>query len=307
MSQSAAPVPPSIDQSRPPLPGSGSDSVTLCAVPGPLLVTVIMNPMSSPASTESSSALLSITTSGHWTTTESESSPDPLAVEETVPVLLIVAHDAAVVGDEMCTVRVAPAASVPKSHVSVPLAMSQSAAPVPPSIDQSRPEFEGSVSESVTPVAGPEPVLDTVRVKPMSSPAETVASSASLVISTLPGTGLFVNVQVVMLPGSIVMLETVLPLLVPVLVPSSSLQLALSSVQSCGTDSATLVVSLDGMPNSSVWPDPVICLVMPPGWTVKSKTWVVATVATFLITRRPSPGLMMQSNGLLLPPLPADG
>ena len=46
-----------------PLPvGSVSDSVTLRAMPGPLFVTVIVNPMSSPAETVPSSALLSIAT-----------------------------------------------------------------------------------------------------------------------------------------------------------------------------------------------------------------------------------------------------
>ncbi len=61
------------------------------------------------------------------------------------------------------------------------------------------------------------------------------------------------------------------------------------------------------MPICGVWPVPTIWNARSPGFTVKSNAWLVGTVVTFLITSRPSPGPMMQSNGLLLPPLPADG
>ena len=168
--------------------------------PGPLFVTVIVKPMSSPAFTVPSSASLVISRSGHSTVTLASSESVPLFVESTVPVLSISAHEAAVVGDVMCTVTESPGCSVPKSHVSSPLAIAQSAAPVPPSIDQFRPPLAGSVSESVTPCARPVPVFETVRVKPMSSPAETVALSAVLSISTLPGFSVLVKTHVIVSP-----------------------------------------------------------------------------------------------------------
>ena len=70
-----------------------------------------------------------------------------------VAVLLIVPHDAAVVGDEICTVRDAPEANVPKSHDNTPAAIEHCAAPVPPSIAHAKPASAGSVSVKLTPVA----------------------------------------------------------------------------------------------------------------------------------------------------------
>src|ERR1044072_7448751 len=56
--QSCWPVPPSIDQARPGLAGSGSSWWTALAVPGPAFATVIRNPTWSAASTVLSSAVL---------------------------------------------------------------------------------------------------------------------------------------------------------------------------------------------------------------------------------------------------------
>ena len=48
------------------------------------------------------------------------------------------------------------------------------------------------------------------------------------------------------------------PLLVPVVAPPSSLQLAESSTQLAGTVSPTVRFRSDAKPVSSVWPEPVI-------------------------------------------------
>src|SRR5512132_3323247 len=72
----------------------------------------------------------------------------------------------------------------PKSHVRTPWSMSHIAAPVPPSIDQSRAGFVGSVSVSTTCFAVPGPALDTVIVKPTASTASTVSASAVLTTVT---------------------------------------------------------------------------------------------------------------------------
>ncbi len=48
-------------------------------------------------------------------------------------------------------------------------------------------------------------------------------------------------------------------------------------------------------------------LLSEPGLTVKLKTWVVPSGATFVILRKPPPGVTTQSNGLLLPLFPSDG
>jgi len=70
-----------------------------------------------------------------------------------------------VVGDVMWTVVVPPDAIVVDGHVSVPDAMAQAADhPVWPAIVQLSPEFVGSVSLSVTPVALAGPAFETVIV-----------------------------------------------------------------------------------------------------------------------------------------------
>src|SRR5690242_4698228 len=127
---------------------------------------------------------------------------------------------------------------------------------------------------------------------------------------------LFVNVQVVLLPDSIVMPVTLLFALskLPVLAPLSSVQVAALRVQFCGTVSVT-VSELFPMatPIGRVWPEPVIVYFedSPDGTGFATKLKLVVEVvfplATFLMTRKPPPGETMQSNGLLLPPFPADG
>ena len=86
--------------------------------------------------------------------------------------LVIVAHDAAVVGEEICTVRDWPAARSPKLHESTPAVIEQAA--TSGDSDHTSPALTGNVSVSVTPVAVPGPVLETVMVNPMAVPAETV-------------------------------------------------------------------------------------------------------------------------------------
>src|SRR2546425_151144 len=105
----------------------------------------------------------------------------PSLLVETLPVLLTVAPQvAAVVGELMCTVAWAPEARSPMLQVSTPVVIEQVAAAVPPLTDQLRPALLGKVSVTVTPWAVPAPVLLTVRVKPMLSPAFTGEASAVL-------------------------------------------------------------------------------------------------------------------------------
>ena len=75
---------------------------------------------------------------------------------------------------------VVPASTVFGPQERTPAAIAQvPPQPAPwPAIDQDRPAFTGSVSESVTPFASPRPELDTVKVKPIWSPAFTCAASA---------------------------------------------------------------------------------------------------------------------------------
>src|SRR5439155_1577572 len=65
------------------------------------------------------------------------------------------------------------------------VAIEQLPAPVPESMVQLSPASVGRVSVITTPLATPGPALDTVIVKPMASPAETVATSATLVMPML--------------------------------------------------------------------------------------------------------------------------
>ena len=65
-------------------------------------------------------------------------------------------------------------------QVSTPALMEQVAAAVPPLTLQLRPELLGRVSVTVTPWAVPAPLLLTVSVKPMVSPASTGLASAVL-------------------------------------------------------------------------------------------------------------------------------
>src|SRR5260370_215750 len=95
----------------------------------------------------------------------------------------------------MCTVKNAPAARSAGPQVSaadglVPVTEHGKLAPVWLSIDQVTPvpEPAGSGAVTVTPLAGPAPVLVSVTVNPIGSPAFTDAASAVLVIViTAPG------------------------------------------------------------------------------------------------------------------------
>ena len=71
---------------------------------------------------------------------------------------------AAVVGEDRCTVFVAPDAMSPKWQMRTPAVIEHWAAPVPPSIVQLRPAFVGSVSVTVTSFAVPAPPFVTVIV-----------------------------------------------------------------------------------------------------------------------------------------------
>jgi hypothetical protein len=70
----------SIDHARPPFVGNVSVRVTPLAVPGPLLPTVIRNPIVSPPSTSGASAVLVTNTSGQSTVVEAEAFPVPSLV-----------------------------------------------------------------------------------------------------------------------------------------------------------------------------------------------------------------------------------
>src|SRR5215471_6532831 len=154
--------------------------------------------MSSPAFTCGLSAVFTIWMSGAATQVEAVESPEPSFVVLTSPVLVTtplpsgqVPPVAAVVCDVMCTVNVlcasvVPAGTVTGPHERTPVCVSIAQVEFQPapwsSIDQFRPSFTGRVSVSFTPCASPAPVLNTVNVKPMSSPAFTCGLSAFFTI-----------------------------------------------------------------------------------------------------------------------------
>ena len=74
---------------------------------------MIENPIGLPADTVPASGVLTTLMVGHWTTTVPPSETGASLLAPTVAVLSIVAHDAAVVGEAICTVRVAPAGRSP--------------------------------------------------------------------------------------------------------------------------------------------------------------------------------------------------
>src|SRR5512141_411196 len=118
-----------------------------CAFSGPVLV-------------------MSMPRSGQLTVIDASlESPGPLSIV-TVAVLSICPQVVASVSDVMCTSYDVSAAMSPNWHVRTPCAMSHISAPVPPSIDQSRPALVGSVSETTTFFAVPGPALLTVMVNP---------------------------------------------------------------------------------------------------------------------------------------------
>jgi hypothetical protein len=164
--------PATIDQFNPGLAGSVSVTVTPVAAPGPALVTVIVNPIRSPADTDAASAVFTTLMSGHWTTTVPAFATGLPLLESAVAVLVIVAHDAAVVGDETCTVLDCPGPRSPKLHDSTPAVIEQSA--TSGDSDHTSPAVAGNVSVKVTPLAVPGPALDTVIENPIAVPADTV-------------------------------------------------------------------------------------------------------------------------------------
>ena len=158
-------------------------SVTSFAAPGPSLDTVIVNPMSSPAETVPSSAVLSIFRSGHSTVVESLALSVGWLLDVALATFGYSAHDAAVVSETMCTLIRAAGGEVDRRAVQRRrLAIEQIAGPL--SIDQSMPAPMGSGSLSTTPLAVPGPALETVIVKPIGSPAEPCRVVGLLVSAT---------------------------------------------------------------------------------------------------------------------------
>src|SRR4051794_28913321 len=131
------------------------------------------------------SAVLTTWRSGGSTTTWSVSSSEPSLVVVTWAVLTtgLSATVALVVGLVMCTVRTWPEARSPRLQVRVPAVMAHCAAAVPPSMDQLVPASVGIGSVTVTPLASPGPLLVTVIVKPILSPADTEPASATFSMS----------------------------------------------------------------------------------------------------------------------------
>jgi len=88
-----------MDQLIPAPPGSGSLSVALLAVPVPLFVTAMVNPIGDPALTDAASAVLLMARLGHFTCVEADAVMSGLTLLAwAVAVLLYVAQLAAVVG-----------------------------------------------------------------------------------------------------------------------------------------------------------------------------------------------------------------
>src|SRR5438876_226041 len=95
-----------MDQDIPAKAGRASFRATLRAIPVPLLVTVTVNPMASPAETEGLSADLATSMAAPRTSTEAEAVSEPSLVVVTLAVLSTGEEPAvaAVVGYDTCTV-----------------------------------------------------------------------------------------------------------------------------------------------------------------------------------------------------------
>src|SRR3954452_13662694 len=130
------------------------------------------------------SAVLTTWRSGGSTTTWSVSSSEPSLVVLTWAVLItgLAATVALVVGLVMCRAYVAVAAMLPRLQLRTP-AVIEHLLPGSLSIVQLVPASVGSVSETVTPLASPGPLLVTVIVKPILSPADTEPASATFSMS----------------------------------------------------------------------------------------------------------------------------
>ena len=173
-----------IDQFTPAPPGSGSARVTPVAVPAPVLETVIVKPIGSPALTESASAVLVICTAGHCRVVEADACTCGLFVACALAVFGYVVHGVPTeVGLVTCTEAEPPGARSPSAHVRVPAWIEQVPGPAYAGlIDQLMPVPVGSGSEIATACAVPAPVLETVIVNPRLLPMLTVDASADLAI-----------------------------------------------------------------------------------------------------------------------------
>ena len=128
-------------------------------------MTTIVNAAVSPALIVPLSAVLTTWTSGQSTVTVT-GPVDGLPSFELVALAEFTTSPqvAAVVGEVRWTVTEAPGAIDGKVQVRTPFTIEQSCAPVPPSIDQLRPPFVGSVSLTTTFLAVPWPLFVTVIV-----------------------------------------------------------------------------------------------------------------------------------------------
>ena len=140
---------------------------------------------------------------GQRTTTDAESWSVPLSVVVTLAVLLIVAHEAGVVGLVMCTDLDASSAERARScrSASADAPIEQPASEFGASIVQLRPALAGRMSVTVTLVALPGPELVTVdreadRLAGVDGPASAVFS-----MSIAPVIRLLMNVHVVTGPA----------------------------------------------------------------------------------------------------------
>ena len=160
--------------------------MTPLAMPGPLLETVIVNPIGSPADTEPASATFSMSIEAPRTITSSVSSSVPSLVVVTDAVLEtgLSGTVSLVVGLAMWTVRTWPEARSPRAQVRTPASMAQlrggrAAVDRPAGAGVGR---EGVVDDA-RPSPTPGPLLVTVIVKPIGSPADTEPASATFVMS----------------------------------------------------------------------------------------------------------------------------
>src|SRR5438552_5661107 len=173
------------------LPGNGSVSVTLRAMPVPMFETTMSHSAVSPTCRTRAFALFTTVTSGQATATDAVSLAEPSFAESIEPVLSTDPQLAAVVSLTMWTVPLTAVlpAIVPTSHVrtcepALPVIAHVEPVPVEPAMLQSRPASPGRLSLTTTPVALPAPLLPQVKVNPIWSPALTLASSAVLPIVT---------------------------------------------------------------------------------------------------------------------------
>ncbi len=178
----------SSDQSIP--PGRLSVRVTFRAMPGPRLLTTIVNVARLPALTSPPSGVLTTVTSGHWTTTEAAAESLPSFVVVTPAVFVIVPQSAGSVGPVMRALKLAAAArlALVQARTSVPTGpvIAHEAPPVTVPSVQSMPGGSGSLTATLSAV--PVPVLVTTMSKPIESPALTgPAGLATLVMSIVAG------------------------------------------------------------------------------------------------------------------------